>query len=353
VSIGALLAAVALLLANAFFVAGEFAMVAARRTRMERLAEAGSARARIGVRLSSELSFQLAGAQLGITMASLGLGFVAEPAVADLIAPVVEALGLPDGAAHSVSLVVALSLVTYLHTVVGEMVPKNVTISRPEQSLMWLAYPTLAYASLFRPFIRLLNATANGLTRLLGVEPRDELEMTHSADELARMLAASREQGLLEEFEHLLLRGALQFGGRTARSVMVPRERIRAVAGTTPVAEVEREAVDSGHSRLLVYGRDLDDVLGFVHAKDLLDVPLEARDRPVPRSRIRRMLVMPEDRRLQELLLAMRRARLHMAVVLDGQGRTVGLVTLEDLLEELVGDIRDEHDVARPRRARR
>ena len=352
-TVTALVVIVVLLLANAFFVAAEFALIAARRTQIEHLASEGNARARMGLHLMRELSFQLAGAQLGITMASLGLGFVAEPAVASLLESVLDPLGLPSGLLHTISFVVALTIVVFFHMVVGEMVPKNVAIAAPEQSLLWLALPVRLYSGLFRPVIRLLNGLANLGLRVLRIEPRDELAVAHTADELAAMLAASREQGLLEEFEHGLLRGALGFGEREVATIMVPRERVRGIRRTATVAEAEEVVVDTGHSRLVVYGRDIDDVLGFVHAKDLLRLPPSARDHPLPAGRVRRMLVLGRERRLEEVLVAMRRARVHVALVVDPSGRPAGIVTREDLLEELVGEIRDEHDPVAGQRGRR
>ena len=350
----ALLIAVVLLLANAFFVAAEFALIAARRTQIEHLASEGNARARMGLGLMRELSLQLAGAQLGITMASLGLGFVAEPAVASVLESVLEPLGLPSGLLHTLSFVVALTIVVFFHMVIGEMVPKNVAIAAPEQTLLWLALPVRLYSALFGPVIRFLNALANLGLRIIRIEPRDELAVTHTADELAGMLAASREEGLLEEFEHGLLRGALGFGEREVASIMVPRDRVRGIGRTATVAEAEQVVVETGHSRLVVFGRDIDDVLGFVHAKDLLSLPPSARGQQLPGGRIRRMLVLAQNRRLEEVLVAMRRARVHVALVVDPWGRTAGVVTLEDVLEELVGEIRDEHDpIGGPRVRRR
>jgi CBS domain containing-hemolysin-like protein len=350
VNLAALGLAAVLLLANAFFVAAEFALIAARRTSIEHLASQGNTRARTGLGLMRELSLQLAGAQLGITMASLGLGFVAEPAVASLLESALEPLGLPSGLLHTTSFLVALAIVVFFHMVIGEMVPKNVAIAAPEQSLLWLAVPVRVYTAVFRPVIRLLNAMANAGLRVMRVEPRDELAFTHTAEELASMLAVSRQEGLLEEFEHGLLRGALGFGEMKVASIMVPRDRVRGIRRSTTVAEAERVIVETGHSRLVVYDRDIDDVLGFVHAKELLRLPPSARDRPVPPGRIRRMLLVGEARRLEEVLVAMRRARVHVALVTGEGGRTAGIVTLEDLLEELVGEIRDEHDVAARRR---
>ena len=338
-----LIAAIALLLANGFFVAAEFAIIASRRSRIEELAEGGDPRARSARSLIRELSFMLSGAQLGITMASLLLGFVAEPAVASLLEGPLRDLGLPERASDTVAFALALTLVVFLHMVLGEMVPKNIAITAPERAALWLAPPMRVYASAFRPLIRALNSTANGTLRILGVEPRDELSAAHTAEEIASMLVVSRREGLLQEFEHRLLDGVLGFKGRTASSLMVPRDRIVAVSASATPADIERVVLESGHTRVVVYGTNLDDVAGFVHAKDLLTLPPEARTRPLPGRLIRRMLIVDGDRSLQALLLLMRRRRLHVALVRT-DGRTAGLVTLEDVLEVLVGDIRDEHD---------
>ncbi len=340
----ALGAAVVLLLANAFFVAAEFALVAARRTRIEQAASEGSFRARLAARSMRELTLMLSASQLGITMMSLGLGFVAEPAVARLLEGPLGVLGLPAGATHTVAFVLALSIVVFLHMVIGEMVPKNIAITEPERSALWLALPMAAFVAVFRPLVRALNATANGVLRLGGVEPRQELVDAHTADEIARMLAASRREGLLEEVEHRLLSGALRFRDRSVGTLMVPLDRVVSLPATAAPDRFERVVVESGHSRIPVWGRDRADLLGYVHAKDLLALDDRARVRAIPPRLVRRMLVVGAERSLGEVIVAMRRARLHVAVVTGEDGTAAGLVTLEDLLEELVGDIRDEHD---------
>jgi CBS domain containing-hemolysin-like protein len=342
--IAGLLVAVVLLVANGFFVAVEFALVATRRSRLEQLAADGDARARAAIASVRDLSFMLSAAQLGITLASLGLGYVAEPSIARLIEHPLEWARVPHGAVHPIALVIGLTIVVFLHMVVGEMVPKNVAIAEPDRTALWLALPMRAFTVLFRPVIHVLNVLANGGQRLLGVPPTDELLTFATGDELAGMLAESREEGLLDEVEHRLMTGALGFPARTVTSVMIPRDAVTAVRAGTPVDAVELLAARNGHSRLPVYGRDLDEILGYVHAKDLLALPTEARHRPLPRSTIRRMLTAPTDRTLMDLLLVMKRTRLHFAVVLDGAGHVAGIATLEDVLESLVGDIRDEHD---------
>jgi CBS domain containing-hemolysin-like protein len=342
--IGGLVAAALLLLANGFFVAIEFALVATRRDRLEQIAEEGDARARAAIASGRELSFMLSSAQLGITLASLGLGYVAEPSVAALIEHPLEWLHVPHGLIHPIALVLALTIVVFLHMVVGEMIPKNVAIAEPERTALWLALPMRAFTFLLRPVIGVLNAMANGGQRLLGVEPRDEIVNLATGEELIGMLAASRREGFLDEVEHGLLTGALGFSEREVSTVMVPREQVVAVRAGTAVEVVEAAVVESGQSRLPVYERSLDEVVGYVHVKDLISLPLDARSRPLPRSIVREMLSVAADEPLQNLLLVMRSARLHVAVVVGPDRRTVGIVTLEDLLEALVGDIRDEHD---------
>ena len=340
-----LLVALLLLLANGFFVAVEFALIASRRTKLEALAEQGSARARIAVGSMRHLNLQLAGAQLGITMASLLLGFVAEPAVAGLIEDATATfVDLPDRLVHSIGFVVALTIVAFLHMVIGEMVPKNVAIADPERTLLALALPNRAYVTVFGPVLRVLNSLSNAGVRLFGVEPRDDLATAASADELALMLGASRDEGLIEEVAHQLLTGALDLGDRSITTVMVPRDGIVWLPRSATPADAEGLVVSSGHTRLLVAGDDVDDLLGFVHAKDLLTLSGPARRRPFPLGRVRRMLVLGSRTSLDDALLAMQQARVHVAVVTDGAGHTLGIATLEDVIEALVGDIRDESD---------
>lgn len=342
--IGGIVAAVLLLVANGFFVAIEFALVATRRDRLEQHARDGDARAKAAIASVRELSFMLSSAQLGITLASLGLGYVAEPAVAKAIEIPLGWAGLPEGAVHPIALVIALTIVVFLHMVVGEMIPKNVAIAEPDRTALWLALPMRGFTFVFRPIIAVLNAMANAGQRLLGVEPRDEIVNLATGDELAGMLTASRKEGLLDEVEHRLMTGALGFPARAVGAVMVPRSDVVAVRAGTAVEVVENAVVESGQSRLPVYERSLDEIIGYVHVKDLLGLPPQARTRPLPRSVVREMLSVSADEPLQRLLLTMKSARLHVAVVVGPDRRTAGIVTLEDLLEALVGDIRDEHD---------
>jgi CBS domain containing-hemolysin-like protein len=339
-----LLGAVLLLVANGFFVAVEFALIASRRGALEARAAEGDRRARRALTFADDLNLQLAGSQLGITMASLGLGAVAEPALANIFEDLLDRIGdVPEGVVHGVGFAVALTIVVFLHMVVGEMIPKNIAITAPERTLLALSVPNRAYMAVFGPLIRVLNALANGATRLLGIEPRDERAIAHTADELAHLLAESRQEGILDDTAHDLMAGALDLGGRVVGEIMVPPDRVVAVPRTATVAEAEAAIVESGVTRLLV--RDpAGDVVGFVHAKDLLTIPAAARDRPVPLAAIRRVLVVLPDVNLDRALITMRRARIHAAAVVDGDRRFLGLVTLEDVLESVVGEIRDETD---------
>ena len=345
-------ATMALLCVNAFFVATEFAMVGSRRDRLEALADSGRRGARAALASVADLSTQLAGAQLGVTMASLGIGFVAEPAAAHWFGTGFEAMGLERRWGTALGLVVGLAVVVALHMVIGEMVPRSLALAGPERSLLVLAGPHRVYLRVVRPLVWLLSTVASRGIRLLGREPRDALTSAHTPEELVVMLAESAEEGLIEPFAHELLAGVLDLGGDTAADVMSPRESVVAVSRHATVDEIERVVVATGHSRLLVTDSDhpeqttgdLDRVLGFVHAKDLLLLPPEEHDRPLPLQAVRRLLVVRPDRALDDLLRSMRTSRVHLAVVVDPQRRTLGLVTLEDLLERLVGDILDESD---------
>jgi CBS domain containing-hemolysin-like protein len=340
------LSALALLVANGFFVGAEFALIAARRTRIEELAEAGDRRAVTALASIRELSLMLAGAQLGITMASLGLGFVAEPAIADLLETAIgNLMEIPEGLLHSISFVMGLSIVVFLHMVVGEMAPKNIAIAKPEASALWLAIPTRMYVNLFRPVIRALNALANAGLRLLRVEPVDEMSSVHTSREINQMISEAAQEGTLGKFEERLLSGAIELGERDAASAMIPRTDMTAISLSMTPSQIEGLVVDTGYTRFPVYQRDPDEITGFVHTKDLLGVPDGRRDRPLDAGLVRKMLVVPESRKLRPLLIDMRRERSHMALVIDEHGGTAGIVTLEDVLEELVGEIRDEYDV--------
>lgn len=344
----ALALTVLLLLLNAFFVGAEFAVISARRSQVEPLASAGRPGARTTLWAMENVSLMLAAAQLGITVCSLGLGAVAEPAIAGVLVGPFEAAGLPAALVHPVAFVIGLGVVVYLHVVVGEMIPKNLAIAGPERAALVLAPPLVLFARLTSVLIRALRAVTNVLLRLLRVEPKEELASAFTAEEVHSIVAESRKEGLLED-EHNLLTGALELAERTAGDVMVPWDRLVLVpVGSTP-AEVERVVSRTGYSRFpVVAGTAPDDhpeavpeVVGYLHLKDLLYADDDRYDDPVPDKRVRSLVSVALEDEVEEVLGAMQRSGAHLARVVDARGGTVGVVFLEDVLEELVGEVRD------------
>lgn len=337
--------AVGLLFLNGFFVAAEFALLAARRSRIEQLAAEGDRRARHALSGVRELSVMLAGAQLGITACSLGLGAVAEPALARVIENLLQdAVTLSSPVRHAIAFAIALSVVVFLHMVVGEMAPKSWAISDPERTSLRLARPFRLFVTVFRPVIMLLNRLANLAVRAVGVEPQDERAMAHSAADLLFLLEESVDQGDIEADQHDLFARSLHLSGRVAADAMTLRRDIVAAPAEASVSELMELAHTTGRTRVLVFEGDLDHVLGFVHAKDLLLLSSEARATATARILTRSAMVTPDGHLLEDLLLEMRTARQHLAVVVDELGMVVGLVTLEDVIEELIGEFDDESD---------
>ncbi|MEX2533944.1 MAG: hemolysin family protein [Nitriliruptoraceae bacterium] len=349
-SLTAVMFGVVLLGANGFFVAIEIALLAVRRTRIEELADAGDRRAVRALRALRELSVTFSGAQLGITMCSLGLGLIAEPALAVAFARMFALTSVPAGVIPVVAVVVALSLTVFLHMVIGEMAPKNVAIARADTVTLALITPFAWFVAAFRPLIWVLNALANRLVRLVRVTPVDEHALIHTADELAYVVAEANNLGRIDEQDARVIDAALRLGSMDAQAAMTPRVDMVAVAQHLTVADVLEAAAVSGHSRIPVFADDIDHVVGVVHVKDLLvgdDVAITDTARQVMRP----LLAVPESLALDRLLAAMRRQRSHAAVVVDEFGGTAGLITLEDILEELVGEIADEFDDATVMRA--
>ncbi|NUU22744.1 MAG: HlyC/CorC family transporter [Streptomycetaceae bacterium] len=319
---------------NAFFVGAEFALISVRRSQVEPQAAAGDRRARRVIWGLEHVSAVLATAQLGITVSSLVLGVVAEPAIAHLMEPVFHAVHLPHGAVHPVSFALALALATYLHMLVGEMVPKNVALAAPVRTALLLGPGLVAMTRALRPVIFAINKLANGILRLLRVEPKDEVNAAFTGDELARMVDESRDTGLLDEDESELLRDALALGERPVSEVVLPlHQMVRAPADVTP-RRLEQLAVASGYSRFPVVAGD-GTVLGYLHIKDALD--RADRDAPFPRKALRPITTVKADTRLDDVLTTMRHAAAHLAAVTDADGVLLGVVTMADVLKELVG----------------
>jgi CBS domain containing-hemolysin-like protein len=332
---------VILLLANGLFVAAEFAYITARRSVLEQAPGRSGA---LAVSLNQKLSLSLAAAQLGITLASVTLGFVAEPAIAGIFEQVLGLAPISEGLAHGIALVIALLIVVFLHMVVGEMAPKNIAIANPERSALTLALPFRGFIIVFGPLIAVLNATANGVLRLFRVRPAAALEVGHSAEDLAMIISTGRQEGVIEDFAHRLLTAAISFGDLDASDVMVPRPDVQAAPASATAGQVQELMRITGYSRIPLYGEDIDDVLGFVHVKDLMAVAGAQQDEPLDPALIRDPLLIPETAPLRPIVAEMRKARSHLGIVVDEHGSTAGVITFEDIAEELVGDIADEHD---------
>ncbi len=334
-----LLILVALLLGNAFFVAAEFALVTVRADQIEPRADAGSARAVKTLAALRNVSKMMAGAQLGITLCSLGLGAVGEPAVAHLIEKPMAAAGVPEGLLHPIALVIALSLVTVLHMVLGEMVPKNITIAGPERAALVLGPPLATFCRLLSPVIWFFNTTANGFVRAFGVTPTDEVAASFDEAEIRSMITQSRREGRLGREVGELAAGALTFEQHAVEDVIMPMETVVTVPRTTTPRQLEEAVGEHGFSRYPVRGDD-GALIGFVHVKDALGAQGEARDLPMPADSVVPLVPLAPGSVLPEVLAEMRTQGAHLGVVGPLAGPT-GIVALEDVLELLIGDVRD------------
>jgi CBS domain containing-hemolysin-like protein len=343
-----LLVAVALIVANGLFVAAEFALVSVRRPLLEERAATGDRRARAAVRELSHLSFTLSAAQFGITATSLLLGFVAEQAIGDtVIRPLLEAVGLPGAATLGVATVGAFLISTVSQMVLGELFPKNLAISRPLGVALSVTPFTRLFGIVLGPIIRVFDASAEWVTRtVFRVDVITELEGGHSLDELARIVHASGEEGSLTEGQTTLLRRAIELGGSVVAAVMVPRPDVVWLRDDATLADLRETARRTGHSRFPVHGANEDEVRGTVHVKDLFGHDLDAQARMPVTAVLQPPLVVPESQPLRRLLADLRRQHRTFAVAIDEFGGTAGVVTVEDVLEVLVGDIEDEFDRA-------
>ena len=327
-----------LLAGNAFFVGAEFAIISARRSSIEPLALAGNKRATTVLWAMEHVSLMLACAQLGVTVCSVTLGVIAEPALAHLIAGPLTALGMPSALIHPIAFVVALAVVVYLHVVFGEMVPKNLSVSGPDKAVMWFGPPLVHIGRAVRPIIVALNWLANHAVRATGVEPKDEVASAFTAEEVQSILEHSRAQGVLEDSQGLLA-GAIEFSERTAADVMVPvADLVTLAEGCTP-DDVERLVARTGFSRFPVVAAD-GDLVGYLHLKDVLYASDDQRDQPLQVWRVRALAEASPGDEVEAVLQAMQRSGAHLARVWDGES-VLGVVFLEDILEELVGEVRD------------
>lgn len=339
------------MVANAGFVAAEFALVAVDRTRVEERAASGDRRARRVKRLLARLSYHLSGAQLGITVTSLLLGYLAEPVIAAALEPAVIAV-FGEATPHGVSIGIALAVATVVQMVLGELVPKTVAVTKPFGSAVALARPVAVYGLLARPAVAFLDGLANRTVRRLGIEPRQDIETTPDRRELTQLILSSGEEGVLDVGEVQLLTRSIRLADKQADDAMVPRVEIAAIGAEASAAELAELAAATGHSRFPVTGQGLDDIVGVVHVKSLYRRPVADRASTPVAELMAPVPAVPESRDLGELMAELRSGAGQLAVVIDEHGGTAGIITLEDVLEEIVGEIDDEHDTITPARTR-
>ncbi|QDQ09965.1 hemolysin family protein [Streptomyces spectabilis] len=322
------------LLTNAFFVGAEFALISVRRSQIEPLARGGHRRARVTLWGIEHISAMMATAQLGITVSSLVLGAVAEPAIAHLLEPAFEAARVPGALVHPIAFVIALAAATYLHMLIGEMVPKNIALAAPVPTALILGPPLVALTRALRPLVFGVNAFANALLRLLKVEPKDEVEAVFTDDQLARMVVDSSQAGLLSSADGERLRDALELGTRPVGEILVPVARMRTVDEAVTPARLQQVAAAAGFSRFPVTGAG-GALLGYLHIKDTLGVA--DREQPFARAVLRPLTRVSIDTPLDDTLTALRATDSHLAAVTGDKGTVIGFVTMEDVLSELVG----------------
>jgi len=340
-----------LVLGNAFFVAAEFSLVSVRRTRIAELSERGQAGADAVQKAINNPDRVIAATQLGITLTSLALGWIGEPALSHLLVPIVSIFppAVQSGISHSISAVLAFSMITFLHVVAGELAPKSIALQNPEHTSLFVARPILFIERLFKPAIWTLNGAGNILLRMLGVKPAEGHELVHSVEELKMLVSESAESGVVQEEESEILQAVFALRELVVRQVMIPRTEIIAIEANTPFAEVIRTATESSFSKFPIYEDNLDQIIGIIHIKDLLTA-MQSQDAQngIARKYLRETFFVPETLPVSNLLRLFRNNRQHIAIVMDEYGGTAGMVTLEDLLDEIVGEVSDAFDASLP-----
>ncbi len=330
---------VVLLFGNAFFVAAEFAVMTARRSQIEPLADAGSKRAKITLGAMENVSLMLACSQLGITVCSLLILNVAEPAIHHLLAEPLHAIGLQDNVAGPVAFVITLALVTFLHVTFGEMVPKNMSVSAADKAALLLAPPLVLVSKVVRPVIVALNWTANHIVRLFGIEPQDEVSSSFTLQEVQSIVEESTRSGLVND-QTGLITGALEFSSQTAGGIMVPLDALVTLPTEATPVDFEHKVGKTGFSRF-VFADAEGNLMGYLHLKDVLRIPRERYQLPIGEGRVRSMVNISSTEEIEDVLAAMQRSGSHMARVIDANEQTMGVLFLEDVIEQLVGEIRD------------
>jgi CBS domain containing-hemolysin-like protein len=336
--------ALLLVLANGFFVAAEFSLVGARRTRIDALARAGNARARLAQSAIMRLDHYISGTQLGITLSSLALGWVGESTIAAMIGMLFDGLPAPFDflATHGVAVTIAFAFITFLHIVLGELAPKSLALLFPEAVSMWTAGPLIVFSRLLTPFIRFLNGTANLLLRMFGLSAPHEAERVHRPEELEMLVKQTFEHGLLREEPVEMIRGVFDLSETAAAEVMTPRTAVIALDVAMPLSDAAVFILEEGHSRYPVYEETIDHIIGIVLARDVWRG--QVRGVSDLREVLRQALFVPDTKSIEALLREMRREHTHIAIVIDEFGGTEGIVTIEDIIEEVIGEIADESD---------
>lgn len=329
---------------NGFFVAAEFAIVKVRYSQIELRAKSGNQMAKVAQNILNNLDSYLSATQLGITLASLGLGWIGEPVVSKILIAIFHAMGLnvPDETAHQIALPVAFALITVLHIVFGELAPKSIAIRKPEETTLFVSWPMRAFFLMFRPFIWVLNGLANRILKLVGIQPADEHE-AHSADELRLLMRQSQASGAIKEDNFQIIQNAFDFSELTAQQVMVPRKNIFSLEIDTPREEILNAVLENGYSRIPVYEDDIDNLMGIVFAKDIFKANTRGGDWSL-KALMRPVHYVYNSAKLNRVLKDFQSKKIHVGMVIDEYGGTEGLIAMEDILEELVGEIQDEHD---------
>lgn len=334
----------ALVFLNGFFVAAEFAIVKVRASQLELKAKKGSRPAMMARHIVTHLDGYLAATQLGITLASLGLGWIGEPVVSKMIISVMESFNVPvsEDMAHKIALPIAFAIITVMHIVFGELAPKSIAIQRSEGTTLVLSYPLHFFFVVFRPFIWILNGIANVLLKMIGVTPVHGSEV-HSSDEMKYLVTQSKESGTIEKSQYDLLIRAFEFSDRKVRQILIPRTNVTAIdAGDDQEVQLEK-IVEGGYSRYPVFEESIDRIIGIAHTKDVL-LKIRKHEEFLLKEIMRKPLFIPESMHIGQLLTEFQRKRQQMAVIVDEYGNTQGIITMEDIIEELVGDIQDEYD---------
>lgn len=336
-----------LVLMNGFFVASEFAIVKVRNTRIAQLKAQGNKKAHLAEKVIHRLDAHLSATQLGITLASLGLGWIGEPAVARLLEPALSHV-IPPFLLHTVSFAIAFAIITFLHIVLGELAPKSLAIQRAETVTLHAARPLSLFYKIFYPAIYVLNGTANYLLRLFGIQPMTEGQQAHTEDEIRMLMAQSEKSGMIDKAELTLFDNVFEFTERVAREIMVPRIDMVCLYIGDSFEDNYRTIIKHMHSRYPLCKEDKDDIVGIVHTKEILRALIEGSDEPDLSSMARPAVLVPETMELKDILQTLQKNRSEMAVVIDEYGGTAGIVTTEDIVEEIVGEIQDEYDDERP-----